>query len=166
MDKLVRKAIEFSVNAHKDQVRKSSKLLYYVHTISVFSIVKKFKESKNITSLLCASLLHDILEDTTITFETLVSEFNPKTASIVLELTNDKTEIEKIGKLEYMKNKLRGLSSYALTIKLADILDNISDSPNDKQFALYKELVYYILSIRMLSSTQSHIVYEILKVIG
>jgi (p)ppGpp synthase/HD superfamily hydrolase len=158
---LIRKAINFTIEKHKDQIRKISGLPYYVHPINVFSFVRKYKESKNITDLLCSALLHDILEDTIVSFEELTKEFNPRIASICLELKNDLEEIKRIGKFEYFCNKLRGISSYALTIKLADILDNISDEPSGKQKIGYIKAVEYISDNRKLSGTQLNIINRI-----
>ena len=91
----IRKAIAFSIHAHKDQVRRNSGLPYCVHTINVFSTVYKYKESKHIDDLLCSAVLHDVLEDTECTFEYLTKEYNPRVASICLELKNDEEEIKK-----------------------------------------------------------------------
>lgn len=125
-------------------------------------IVAAYKKSKNYENLLVASLLHDTLEDTDTTFELLVKEFNPMVASLVLELSNNEEEIKKLGKLEYQKKKLKGMSSYALVIKLADRLHNISDLPTAKMVKDTIELMDYILKARKLSLTQKKLVSAIL----
>ena len=160
---MIRKAINFTVTKHFNQIRNGSGLPYYVHPINVFSIIRKFKESKQIENLLCAALLHDILEDTDVTFEEILIEFNSIIATICLELKNDVQEIRSIGKYNYMCKKLIGLSSYALTIKLADILDNISDEPTIKQRKIYIDIIKYIKEYRILSETQKKLCSEIFK---
>jgi hypothetical protein len=82
-------------------------------------------------------------------------------ANIVRELTNDEVAMASLGKAEYMKRKLMGLSSYALVIKLADMLDNMSDQPSKKALDIYKDVIRFIVSNRDLSSTHKRILSEI-----
>ena len=141
---LIRKAIVFSMDKHKDQKRDRTGYPYIVHPISVFSIVKKYKHSKNSEMLLCASLLHDVLEDTETTYMDLVIDYGKDIADLVLEVTNDPIEIQKLGKLEYTKNKMLHMTNYGLIIKLADNLDNITDEPTLKQITRYLSVIDFI----------------------
>lgn len=160
---LTKKAIAFSIEKHKGQFRKESNLPYIVHPISVFSIVKKYKESKNIDEILASSILHDIIEDTTVSYEELKEIFGKMVADIVLELTNDKSLIKKIGKLDYYQHKLLQLSSYALTIKLSDMLDNITDNPTDKQKEVISKSIDYLVNNRDLTANQVALCSSILE---
>jgi len=158
---LVRKAIIFSMERHKDQKRSVNDYPYIVHPISVFSIVKKYKESKNSEMLLCAALLHDILEDTDTTYEELVADYSKGIADLVLEVTNDSDQIDIHGKIGYMKQKMMNMTSYGLIIKLADNLDNLTDNPSVKQTKRYMEVIDYIEINRPLTKTHRSLIREI-----
>ena len=120
--KQVLKAIKFAQEKHFGQKRNGSGEEYFTHPLKVSYIAAHFKESKNFENLIIASILHDTIEDTDTTFAELEEHFGMQVASLVFELTNDPVEIKKIGKLNYQKKKLQGMSSYGLYLKLCDIL--------------------------------------------
>ena len=62
--------------------------------------------------------MHDTLEDTPCSYIEIETEFGPLVASVVMELTSDEEAIKKIGKNEYLKEKMLNMSKYALTLKL------------------------------------------------
>lgn len=162
--KLVFDAINFAKKKHANQTRKTSGDPYITHTIAVSYLISAFKPtSKYLEILIAAAILHDTIEDTDTTFEELVKNFGPMVASLVLELTNDPVQIAKVGKLEYQKNKCRGMSSYALVIKLCDRLHNVSDSPSEKMKIDTIELLSHLQKTRKLSNTHKKIVAEIVK---
>jgi (p)ppGpp synthase/HD superfamily hydrolase len=130
--KLLLEAIQFGNEKHAGQVRKGSGVPYISHPIAVSYIVAAFKSSRHLVQLLIAAIVHDCLEDTDATFEEIARRFGPMVASLAQELKNDEAEIARVGKLAYHSKKLLGLSSYALVIKLADRLHNISDNPTRK----------------------------------
>lgn len=88
--KLIRKAFDVAVEAHKNQRRKSGEA-YIFHPIAVAKIVAS-EIGLGPTSI-AAALMHDVVEDTDITVEDISRMFNPKIAKIVEGLT-------KISKLE------------------------------------------------------------------
>lgn len=107
--------------------------------------------------------MHDALEDRRLSFEDIARDFSPFVASLVLELTNDEDEMRRIGKLEYQKKKLVGISSYALTVKLADRLHNLADHPTAKTVEQTVELLQYLAANRKLTKTQEAMAAEILS---
>ncbi|PJE81488.1 hypothetical protein COU58_02170 [Candidatus Pacearchaeota archaeon CG10_big_fil_rev_8_21_14_0_10_32_42] len=132
---LIKDVENFAKEKHKDQVRKFVGEPYFSHLENVSNIVKEYVQKENKEEMIAIALLHDILENTKTTEEELEKNFGNKIASIVKELTTDKTESEKIGKSEYLAKKLsdkRRVSDNALLIKLADRLDNVSDLHNGK----------------------------------
>jgi (p)ppGpp synthase/HD superfamily hydrolase len=163
MSAMILKAIEFATSKHEGQFRRGSGEPYIVHPIMVSYILAQYKQSKNIEELIVASLLHDTLEDTDTTFDEISKEFSPIVASLVLELTSDENLIKQIGKNEYLKIKLCGISNYALIIKLADRLGNISDKPSDKMVDNTINLIYHISKNRKLTASQIAISNEILN---
>jgi len=117
--------IDFVKKEHKGQRRKfGNKEAYSEHPIRVFSKIYNLTDDFSLAS---AALMHDILEDTEINYAELEDRFGTKVAKTVLELTSDKNEIKLLGKTKYLINKMNKISDDALTIKLIDRLDNVSD---------------------------------------
>lgn len=156
-------ALRMAEVAHEGQKRKGSGLPYVYHPINVALIVSGFKQSKHLTEILCACIFHDCLEDTALTFEEIARDFSPLVASLVQELTNDKAEIARIGKLAYHKKKLVGMSSWGLYIKLGDRIDNISDNPTAKMVDDTLLLMEHLKKNRKLTKAQSAMVAEIIS---
>jgi len=127
------KAWDFSREKHKDQVRKFINLPYFdAHVQKVNGILKQYTKDE---ILLIASILHDVLEDCYdnmwIGYAEIKSLFGKEVADIVLELTSSKDEIDNVfdgSKTNYLIHKMCKMSSGALTIKLCDRLQNISDA--------------------------------------
>lgn len=118
---------EFAAIKHSGQVRKTGEP-YVSHPIRVAEIVKHYKGlSKNLDVLVAAALLHDTLEDTDTSYKELKQRFGEDVASIVLEVTSAKIASKLFGKHNYLLHKMEDMTPYALTIKLADRLDNICD---------------------------------------
>ena len=166
MTNKVLEAIKYADAKHKGQVRKVSNSPYIEHPLKVSYLLMVYKESHAIEDLLCACLLHDVIEDTNAKIPDILNKFGANVLGIVCELTNDDKMIEKLGKLEYHKKKLVGLSSWALTIKLVDRLANITDNPSDKMKKETKELINYLMAKRTLTKTQMKICHDILKEIN
>ena len=82
----------------------------------------------------------------------------------MLELSNDVDAIKQVGKLEYQKKKLVGMSSYGLVIKLADRLHNVSDFPTNKMITDTIELIEFLTKVRKLSISQTQICQRILEI--
>ena len=69
---IINDAIVFAVKAHKDMFRKGSNMPYILHPIEAATIVSSITEDSN---LIAAAILHDVLEDTEVTYELLKKEF-------------------------------------------------------------------------------------------
>ena len=161
------KAITFASEKHKNQIRRGTKLPYVTHPIIVSEFVRKYKgNSKNITDLVCASLLHDVLEDTDTSKEELEQNFGKLVASLVIDLTSDKTEMKKYNsKNEYLIEKMINMSSYALVIKLCDRLSNILDNPTKNYLQDTKIMVKEIENKITLTKTAQKVIKEMKKVL-
>lgn len=157
----VLEAINFSNARHAGQVRKGSGDPYITHPIAVSYILAAFKQSKNLIALICAAILHDVLEDTKTTYAELVEKFGVLVASLVQELTDDPVEKARLGKLEYQKRKLLKLTSYALVLKLCDRLHNVSDQPTEKTRRDTLALMDHLVANRKLSRPQAALVADI-----
>lgn len=137
----------FARRRHNDTgaVRKVSGQPYWVHPEGVALIVMKHGGSD---LEIKAAMAHDVLEDTGESFEDMVEKFGYEVASIVNEITNDKDEIKKVGKEQYISDELCRISDEALTVKLADMLYNQKDSPTESNYIRMRNNVNYMLNNR------------------
>jgi (p)ppGpp synthase/HD superfamily hydrolase len=127
-----RKAWNFAKEAHKGQIRKFVNKPYFgAHVVKVNGIVKQYTTEEDI---LCASLLHDVVEDCfedpEVGYHILEQDFGKRVADIVMELTSSKEDIDDNynSKADYLIVKMIHMTDDALIIKLADRLQNISDA--------------------------------------
>lgn len=145
--KLIRKAFDVAVDAHKDQRRKSGEA-YIFHPIAVAKIVAG-EIGLGATSI-AAALMHDVVEDTDITVEDIEKMFNPKIARIVDGLTKMakvKTDQEISIQAENFRKMLLTLNDdvRVILIKIADRLHNMQtmESMVDyKQAKIASETLY------------------------
>lgn len=145
--KLIRKAFDVAVDAHKDQRRKSGEA-YIFHPIAVAKIVAS-EIGLGATSI-AAALMHDVVEDTDITVEDIEKMFNPKIAKIVDGLTKMakvKTDQEISMQAENFRKMLLTLNDdvRVILIKIADRLHNMQtmESMVDyKQAKIASETLY------------------------
>ena len=79
----VQKALDYSVEAHKEQSRKSGEP-YIIHPIQVAGILAGLK--LDAVTVACG-FLHDVVEDTDVTLEEIERHFNKEVARIVDGLT-------------------------------------------------------------------------------
>ena len=87
---LIIKAYETAKSYHEGQFRKSGDP-YIQHPLEVAYILATINAGPN---TICAGLLHDVLEDTEMTKDEMIAEFNAEVAEIVDGVT-------KISKLKY-----------------------------------------------------------------
>lgn len=126
MDKLFIKALSFAADKHKNQRRKDEAASPYInHPISLANILIN-EGGVNDINILIGAILHDTIEDTETSEEELRKEFGEKIASIVMEVTDDKSlakEERKIKQIEHSSH----ISNEAKHIKLADKISNLRD---------------------------------------
>lgn len=121
----------FAVTAHKGCKRKGDGRPYILHPTAVMHRIYDNKPSKNTFLLMTAAILHDTVEDCPeVTIDVIKEKFGTAVSNIVAELTNDKHKMKELGKSNYMLLKMNVMSSYALCIKLCDILENVMDVRN------------------------------------
>ena len=118
--------LAFATERHKGQVRADGSD-YITHPLRVSKLVAEYKPSRNGNILAAGALLHDILEDTYTSYKELCDRFGIVVASLVMEVTSSGFMPKLVGKRFYLAHKMQYMSSYALVIKLADRLDNLTD---------------------------------------
>ena len=145
--KLIRKAFDVAVEAHKDQRRKSGEA-YIFHPIAVAKIVAS-EIGLGATSI-AAALMHDVVEDTPTTVKDIEHLFNPKVAQLVEGLTKISL-VQKDMKVSMQAENFRKMlltlndDVRVILIKIADRLHNMQtmDSMDSyKQEKIASETLY------------------------
>ena len=124
--KIIKKAYEFALKYHGNQMRKSGEL-YINHPLNVAYILSTLELDDE---TICAALLHDVVEDTSATQEELKEEFGESISAMVAGVT-------KLGKIQYTTIEEEQVENYrkmflamgkdirVILIKLADRLHNM-----------------------------------------
>ena len=120
------KAFDFAVKAHENQKRDSGDL-YSNHPIAVASILTELKLD---SATIATGLLHDTIEDTHATYETIKSEFGQEVADLVEGVTKISVFENQAGtnsKAENFRKLILATSKdiRVLLVKLADRLHNM-----------------------------------------
>jgi (p)ppGpp synthase/HD superfamily hydrolase len=118
-------AAAFAARAHQAQLRKDKLTPYVSHVFRVCLILRDLF-GFNDPRMLCATLLHDTVEDTTTDFDDLTERYSAEVAHWVALLTKDKRLPEADREAAY----LRGLQAAPWQVKackLADVYDNLLD---------------------------------------
>ena len=143
---MIRKAFDMALEAHKDMRRKSGEP-YIFHPIAVAQIAAE-EIGLGTTSIVCA-LLHDLVEDTDISLETIEHEFGKKVATIIDGLTKIAGVFDQTSSIqaENFRKMLLTLADdvRVILIKLADRLHNmrtLESMPRDKQLKISSETAY------------------------
>lgn len=161
--KNTRAMYRFARRRHNDTgaIRKVSKEPYWVHPEGVAKIVMEHGGSD---IEIKAAMAHDTMEDAGVSYDDMVEKFGEEVASIVKEVTNDNDEIAKIGKERYISEELCRLSPEALTVKLADMLYNMKDSPTEKNYERMRKNIAFLMMNRKLDGKHLELAREIMEV--
>lgn len=139
--------------AHKNQFRYDGKTSYVVHLERVVARVKNrikqraFDDDEEIIisgfgedNIIAAAWGHDLLEDTQISLHDLkTAGIHNKITDVIYILTHEKDEdyfhyIDRVDQIFFSR-----------LIKIADILDNLSDTPTKTQVAKYARALNILL---------------------
>jgi guanosine-3',5'-bis(diphosphate) 3'-pyrophosphohydrolase len=119
-------ALQFAAFKHRDQRRKDHMASPYInHPIALANVLWQEGGVRDST-VICAALLHDTIEDTETTAEELRDLFGVRITRIVLEVTDDKL----LPKAERKRRQIEHaphLSRAAKLVKLADKICNLRD---------------------------------------
>ena len=142
-ENLIRKAFDFALEAHKNDLRASGEP-YFDHPYEVAMIIAKEIPLDDVS--IAAALLHDVLEDTEITLDTLSKQFNSTIADIVDGVTkiggairdHDASQAESYRKL--LLSMVKDIR--VILVKFADRLHNMRTLEflsREKQIRIAKE---------------------------
>lgn len=155
------KAIRFAATAHKNQVRKTNGVPYIAHPFEVAVILV---ENGCEDSAIIAGILHDTIEDTSVTAQQIEEQFGQEVADIVKGCTEDKTKSwddRKKESIEYLRKKA---SLEEMQVVCADKLSNLRslysdikekgdsvwqsfNSTKDQQKWYYREILEKIMAL-------------------
>ena len=145
-------ARHFAVAAHEaiGQKRKYTEKAYWTHCDAVARMVKETHGTDE--NMVCAAWLHDCIEDTQVTYQTILYLFGKDVADLVSGLTDvsKKEDGNRAQRKAIDRAHTAGQSARCKTIKLCDLIDNaVSILQYDKDFAkVYikeKELLLEVL---------------------
>ncbi|PKQ66579.1 RelA/SpoT family protein [Raineya orbicola] len=145
--KIIKKAFNLSVEAHKDMRRKSGEPYIY-HPLAVAQIC--VEEIGLGTTAIVAALLHDVVEDTHISLAEIEKQFGSKIAKIIDGLTKISNITDSNSVSVQAENFRKVLLTLAedvrvILIKIADRLHNmrtLADMPRNKQLKIAYETSY------------------------
>jgi (p)ppGpp synthase/HD superfamily hydrolase len=151
MNDIVDRAELFARAAHGaiGQIRKYTGEAYVTHPIRVMGLVKTVLKDPD---ALAAALLHDVIEDTELTKEDILTEFGPGVAEMVVALS-DPPKVEggpnRKARKALDRDRLSKASASVQTIKVADMIDNTeSIVAHDPKFAkIYLEEKRLLLDV-------------------
>jgi len=165
MSELILKALKYATRKHRGQKRKTSGADYITHPILVSYLAANYKRSKALEFLICAAILHDVVEDTGAPYEEILRLFGVMVTTLVFELTSDPVALKKMGKLEYLKTKMMGISSYGLFLKLCDRLGNVMDNPSASMLRDTPLILNHLKKNRKLTKSHLAVITEIERII-
>lgn len=144
--KVIKRAFNASLNAHRDMRRKSGEP-YIFHPLAVAQIC--VEEIGLGTTSIVSALLHDVVEDTEVELDDIKRDFGPKVAMIIDGLTKISGVFEH-GSSQQAENFRKMLFTLSddvrvILIKLADRLHNmrtLESMPRTKQLKIASETIF------------------------
>lgn len=128
---------DFADTSHGNQVRKYTGERYIQHPLRVMALVRQFHPQPEV---LASALLHDVLEDTSVTREkmedALSKVMSPAQVQTTIQLVVDLTDIfikknyprlDRRSRKDREAARLSSVAPEAQSIKYADIIDNVTD---------------------------------------
>ncbi|MFK7973564.1 MAG: HD domain-containing protein [Rickettsiaceae bacterium] len=117
----VEKAIYWAKKYHADQKRKSGEP-YYTHPLEVAYMVAEYNLK---TDVIVAAILHDIVEDTEVTFGMILDNFNERIKQMVDRLTRDRPDGTKWSIKQVLNIAYLADDTEVLLIKIIDRIHNL-----------------------------------------
>lgn len=167
MHEQIRKAREFALKAHSNQIY-GYIYPYYKHLEDVYNVLLRFgfNEQKHL-KLLIASFLHDTMEDTGTSYSDITKAFDEEVAEIVFCMS-DETGRTRKEKKEKTYPKIRS-NPDSVILKVADRIANaeFSVSEKSKQATMYREeyseFEYHLRIHNQIDLMWNHLHYVLFK---
>jgi GTP pyrophosphokinase len=141
MNDTIERAEQFARKSHKGQKEVTGKP-YVDHPIKVASLLKKWGQDNGV---ICAGLLHDVVEDCNISLKEIKNKFGERVAylvdamSFILRIRNGKRKKDMDATYKKFARAIKKEHSLAY-IKTADMLSNIPNihEPSHREFIINK----------------------------
>jgi guanosine-3',5'-bis(diphosphate) 3'-pyrophosphohydrolase len=146
----VAKAVEFATRYHGDQQRPTG-APYLEHLLEALEVLVRGARVTD-QDVLCAAVLHDVVEDTPCTLDNVRAAFGGRVAEMVGWVTKPEPEDgtdRKAAKESYLMS-LRYAPDDAVLVKLADRASNVQTLRNlglDRQREYYAQTVSYVMPL-------------------
>jgi len=128
--------LNYIQEVHKGVYRRDTRIPYYVHPVRVANLVMSYRKQFVLDGVIITALLHDVLEDTSVSKEEIRDNWGTVILDRVLMLTLKDEEVSKVGKTQALINAMMQMDESTLLIKLCDRLDNVTDFVfTDSKFA-------------------------------
>jgi uncharacterized protein (UPF0147 family) len=118
------KALLFAAEAHRNQRRKGAAQEPYLnHLVEVLDLVVQATGGSDM-DIVIAALLHDVVEDTSMSYEDVAANFGERVAEIVRESSDDMS----LPKAERRRARIAAMplkSREARLVKIADVISNL-----------------------------------------
>lgn len=127
-------AIAFAADRHRNQRRKDADASPYVNHPIALATVLANEGGVDDVDVLCAAVLHDTIEDTATTRDELAARFGERVASLVDEVTDDKSlrkDVRKRLQVETAPKKSPGAALIKLADKTCNLRDIAATPPHD-----------------------------------
>lgn len=128
IDSMILKAVEFADVAHAGQYRKITRTPYIFHPLQVADILRECGCDKKV---IAAAVLHDTVEDTTVSLEEIREKFGDQIAALVEAASEPDKSISWEERKSHTLISLRTAPMDVLLLCCADKLDNIRSIRND-----------------------------------
>lgn len=118
-------AINFANKAHRGQKRKLGGDPFIIHPLAVAGLLADHYSDK---TLIIAAILHDVVEDTPVTFDQLRDKFGEEITQIVADVSQTEKNLPwKERKDRYFEHLTKKASENAVRVSAADKYHNLQD---------------------------------------
>ena len=132
---LINKVCKLAKDAHAGQFRRDGVTPYIKHPMQVADRVRHLGHE-----YVCVAYLHDVLEDTKVSYSELENEGIPENILKAVEIL---TKSDDISYDEYLYSIK--CNELARKVKIADMLSNLADNPTDKQIKKYAKGLLFLV---------------------
>jgi len=127
------KAWNFASHVHNGQLVPGTDIPYINHignvAMEAMAVVVQEKDIKNPDLLVQCALLHDVIEDTSNSYEIIKEEFGVEVADGVLALSKDKNFPSKVEQMKDSIERIRKQPKEVWMVKLSDRITNLQSPP-------------------------------------
>ena len=151
---LYQKALYFAAEAHKKQKIKGTEQNYLAHLSHVSAelmaaLIQNNNATINVDLCLCCALLHDSIEDTSITYLDIANQFSVEIADGVQALTKD----ERVEKVEQLNDSLKRIKQQPPEIHMVKLADRISNLRKPPENWSYEKRKAYLVDAQKILDT-------------